>query len=270
MGITLFTSVHGCRLRLGPDAAQGRGTPCGVSVRLPCCCCSAPCLIAPSRFGYLSSPIPADASLEAQADAYACLLDALHIRRVSVVAISAGGPSGLVFASRHPERTKALIMISAVSYTEPRAAEGRVQQESAINRVVGSDPVYWLFAKALPVEVLGLVGVPKAVYQAAAPQDQALARRLLDEMLPMSRRMPGVLLDQSRDMPRDYPLNVRAPVLVVHARDDTLVPMSHGEHSAARVAGAQLLLLEKGGHFLLGAWQQARAAVAAFLGGLPA
>ncbi|MGD9146152.1 MAG: alpha/beta fold hydrolase, partial [Anaerolineae bacterium] len=50
-------------------------------------------VIAPSRFGYLDSPIPEDSSLEAQADAYACLLDALEIDRVIVVAFSAGGPS---------------------------------------------------------------------------------------------------------------------------------------------------------------------------------
>ncbi len=30
--------------------------------------------IAPSRFGYLKSPVPEDSSLEAQADAFACLL----------------------------------------------------------------------------------------------------------------------------------------------------------------------------------------------------
>ncbi|HXV40776.1 MAG TPA: hypothetical protein VD701_07435, partial [Steroidobacteraceae bacterium] len=33
-------------------------------------------VIAVSRFGYLRTPLPADASAEAQADAHACLLDA--------------------------------------------------------------------------------------------------------------------------------------------------------------------------------------------------
>jgi 2-hydroxy-6-oxonona-2,4-dienedioate hydrolase len=36
-------------------------------------------VIAMSRFGYLRTPRPADASPEAQADAHACLLDALGI-----------------------------------------------------------------------------------------------------------------------------------------------------------------------------------------------
>ena len=45
-------------------------------------------VIAPSRFGYLRTPFPADASPMAQADAHACLLDALKLERVAVVAAS--------------------------------------------------------------------------------------------------------------------------------------------------------------------------------------
>ena len=61
-------------------------------------------VIAMSRFGYLRTPLPADASAAAQADAHACLLDALGIRRAAIVGASAGAPSSLQFALRHPER----------------------------------------------------------------------------------------------------------------------------------------------------------------------
>src|SRR5262249_50946821 len=50
-------------------------------------------VIAMSRFGYLQTPLPLDASPVAQADAYVCLLDALGIQRVAVVGASAGAPS---------------------------------------------------------------------------------------------------------------------------------------------------------------------------------
>lgn len=42
--------------------------------------------IAMSRFGYLGTPLPADASPEAQADAHACLLDALGVERAAIAA----------------------------------------------------------------------------------------------------------------------------------------------------------------------------------------
>ena len=75
--------------------------------------------IAPSRFGYVRSSIPENGSPAAQADAYAALLDTLGVERVGVVAFSDGGPSGLQFALRHPERCEALVMISAKSQTPP-------------------------------------------------------------------------------------------------------------------------------------------------------
>jgi pimeloyl-ACP methyl ester carboxylesterase len=47
-------------------------------------------VIVPSRFGYLRSPMPADASHAAQAEALAALLDALQVPRAVVMAVSAG------------------------------------------------------------------------------------------------------------------------------------------------------------------------------------
>jgi 2-hydroxy-6-oxonona-2,4-dienedioate hydrolase len=41
-------------------------------------------VIAPSRFGYLRTPVRKDASAAAQADAHACLLDALKLDKVAV------------------------------------------------------------------------------------------------------------------------------------------------------------------------------------------
>ncbi len=80
-------------------------------------------LIAPSRFGYLGTPIPEDNSLEAQADALVSLLDHLAVERVAVVAVSAGGPAALYFSLRHPERTAGQVMANAISYTIPPKEE---------------------------------------------------------------------------------------------------------------------------------------------------
>jgi len=50
-------------------------------------------IIAPSRFGYLRTPIPRDASPAMQADAHAALLSHLHIPMAVVVGVSAGARS---------------------------------------------------------------------------------------------------------------------------------------------------------------------------------
>jgi pimeloyl-ACP methyl ester carboxylesterase len=69
-------------------------------------------VIAPSRFGYLRTSLPAEATPEDQADAYACLLDALNIERAALLTTSAGATSALQFALRHPQRLSALVLHS--------------------------------------------------------------------------------------------------------------------------------------------------------------
>ena len=68
-------------------------------------------VIAPSRFGYLGSSMPPNATPAAQADAFAALLDALDIRQIDVVALSAGATSALQLAVRHPEMVKHLAVL---------------------------------------------------------------------------------------------------------------------------------------------------------------
>ena len=69
-------------------------------------------IIAPSRFDYLSSAPPMNsATVSDQADAYKCLLDELHVVKVDAVfGVSAGTPSALKFAYKHPNYTSSLIL----------------------------------------------------------------------------------------------------------------------------------------------------------------
>ena len=70
----------------------------------------------PCRGSAIGTPLPADASAEAQADAHACLLDALGIERAAIVGGSAGAPSAMQFALRHPDRTAALVLLVPAAY----------------------------------------------------------------------------------------------------------------------------------------------------------
>jgi len=73
-------------------------------------------VIAMSRFGYLRTPMPADASAATQADAHVCLLDALGIEHAAVMGGSAGAPSALQMAIRHPDRVTALVLLVPLTY----------------------------------------------------------------------------------------------------------------------------------------------------------
>lgn len=88
-------------------------------------------VVAVPRFGYHDTPLPADASPAAQADAYACLLDALGIRRAAVLGASAGALSTMQMAIRHPQRVAALILLVPITY-RPAVAEAPMQPPSAL------------------------------------------------------------------------------------------------------------------------------------------
>ncbi len=78
--------------------------------------------ISVSRFGYLRSTMPEDASTVAQAEAFADLLDAMGIDRVAILAMSGGVPPSLQFALTFPERTAGLVLLSSAPFT-PLTAE---------------------------------------------------------------------------------------------------------------------------------------------------
>src|SRR5437763_205181 len=59
-------------------------------------------VIVMSRFGYLRTPAPPHPSIALQADAHACLLDALGVSSAPVLGASAGAPSGRECALRAP------------------------------------------------------------------------------------------------------------------------------------------------------------------------
>src|SRR3954453_2145171 len=80
-------------------------------------------VIAPSRPGYLGTPLEGRESIDDQADLHAALLEALGHERAGVVCWSGGGPSSYRLAVRHPERVNAIVSLTAVSQRYPNAKQ---------------------------------------------------------------------------------------------------------------------------------------------------
>ena len=74
-------------------------------------------LLAPSRAGYLRTPLTTCATPAETADALVALLDVFGVSRAAVIGISGGGPTALQVAIRHPDRVSALVMVAAISRT---------------------------------------------------------------------------------------------------------------------------------------------------------
>jgi 2-hydroxy-6-oxonona-2,4-dienedioate hydrolase len=224
-------------------------------------------LILPSRFGYLGSALPPEAGWEAQADAYAHLLDRLGIQQVAVVAMSQGGASALLFALRHPQRVSALACVSCGVRPVPLAAQAGADRLGRwLAWIYQRDARYWVLARFGRRWLLGLMGADAAVIAAMDATQRAQVDALVDSMHPASRRAAGVRLDHHVPLPGERIAGVRAPTLFVHARDDLLQLFDNAAYGAATVPGARLLAFDQGGHLLLVVEQAAvRQAVAAHL-----
>jgi pimeloyl-ACP methyl ester carboxylesterase len=114
-------------------------------------------VIAPSRFGYLGSSIPVDATPEHQADAFVTLLDALHIDQIDVIGESAGMTAALQLALRHPERVKHLAVLVGNLPGSPTA----VVQPSAAKLFNRQLPLWALRTVAPSMMIRVVAGVPK-------------------------------------------------------------------------------------------------------------
>ena len=204
--------------------------------------------IAPSRFGFLGSPVPDDATSSLQADAYACLLDALGIDRVGVVGVSMGGPSSLLFALHYPQRTKSLVLISAASHAIPP----RPAIVATVFKVFLNDFVYWSMVKLSPSGLLVALGVPLEVQEQLSSEEVAQLNGFLESIEPMGARRNGQLLEQQMsEYDAEQITKIQAPTLVMHAPDDTLISIEQGEFTAKNIPGAQFVTMEKGGHLAL-------------------
>ena len=226
-------------------------------------------VIAVSRFGYLRTPRPPDASPEAQADAHVCVLDALGIERAAVLGLSAGGPSALQTAIRHPQRVDALVLVvplvrkpEVVADSAPPVSDAK---DAWLLRLLGSDFLYWSALRLAPDLLLRhLFATPPALLQAADARERAQVQALAAHVLPVSARAAG-LRDDTRLGKRlpPYPLeSIRAPTLLISARDDGFGTYANAQYAASRIAQARFVGYEQGGHLLVGHGEQTIATIA--------
>jgi 2-hydroxy-6-oxonona-2,4-dienedioate hydrolase len=222
-----------------------------------------------SRFGYLRTPLPADASPAAQADAHACLLDALGIERAAILGVSAGAPSSMQFALRHPQRAQALVLLVPLAWApgpaEPMPAVTRFMLEKAVR----SDLLYWTLLNAAPSLVAKTVLATRPeVLEAASAPEQARAHAVMQHLMPLRERRQGLLNDWAvgGSIAR-YPLErIAAPTLVISLEDDLYGTFESARYTAVHIPGARFVGYRSGGHAWIGHHDEILAELAAFLG----
>ncbi len=181
-------------------------------------------VISPSRFGYLRTPLPADASPMAQADAHACLLDALNIDRAAVLAASAGSPSAM-------------------------------QLCPLLKATMRSDFLFWVTTRLPDAVVLKtFLGTPVEDFKQASPRDQAETLALIRKVLPIEPRSAGMWNDSviNGSVPRYDLERITARALLIAAQDDLYKTHMYAQYSSEHMRNARLVSYATGGHILIG------------------
>ena len=229
-------------------------------------------VIAVSRFGYLGTPLPADASARAQARAHACLLDALGIREAAVLGMSAGAPSAMQFAALHPERTTHLVLLVPAAFV-PRldgslAMEHPREVPFLFDSALRSDFLFWALIHAAPgLATRTILGTPTHVVEAAPAHERARVDRVMQLILPVAPRRDGLVNDAvvTTRLERVALERIVAPTLVISARDDGYGTWEAARYSADQIPGARFVGYPAGGHLLVGHEQEEQRTIVAFL-----
>jgi pimeloyl-ACP methyl ester carboxylesterase len=162
-------------------------------------------------------------------------------------------------AIRHPDRVSALILVVPIAY-KPGTVTDSVppvsdEKDEWLLRLLGSDFLFWtaLHVARDPL-IRHVLATPPEQVAAASEAERARVNELAERILPVSRRAAG-LRDDTRlgKSLGPYALEtIRAPTLVVSARDDGFGTYAAAQYSASRIPGAKFIGLDNGGHLLVG------------------
>ena len=209
-------------------------------------------VIAPSRPGYLRTPLSSGRTAAEQADLYAALLDELKVERAIVYGVSGGGPSALQFALRHPDRTLGLILVVPYLVTDP----GYDYEKPSAIAMLGQDFSFWL-AVQLMNERLASWMMPRMMpgFDAHDETQMAQMREIGRGFVPSKLRSAGRSNDivQYRALGiESWPLETMSvPTLIMHGNADENAPYEGSAKAAARIANAELVTFSGGDHYII-------------------
>ena len=172
------------------------------------------------------------------------LLDALGIPAAHVVGASMGGMIAQTMAINHP--ASVLSLTSIMSTTGERSLPPARPEAAAVLVLPAPSDRAGNVERA--VHIFRTIGSPGFPFDEARVRD--LAARSYDRCFSpagAARQLVAILASGSR---RKVLAAVTIPTLVIHGRDDPLIPLEAGLDTARAVPGAELLVIDGMGHDL--------------------
>jgi pimeloyl-ACP methyl ester carboxylesterase/DNA-binding winged helix-turn-helix (wHTH) protein len=171
------------------------------------------------------------------------VFDAARVARAPVIGMSQGAAVATAYAARHPDRVSALILIGGCARGwRAKGHAGLARQFEALMVLMRKG---WGGRNAAFRQIFTTRFFPEAT------------RELADEFNELQRRTTSPdnaadLLSALGDIDiRSELPHVTAPTLVLHSREDAVVPMKDGVELASGIVGARFVPLDSGNHVVL-------------------
>ena len=122
-------------------------------------------------------------------------------------------------------------------------------------QLIASDFVFWAALHVARGQVIKYVlATPPELVSAASPQEQARVNAMLNHILPVSLRKAGLAGDSvlGKSLGPAALDKVRAPTLIISARDDGYGTYASAQYTASQITGARFIGFEQGGHVWVG------------------
>jgi pimeloyl-ACP methyl ester carboxylesterase/DNA-binding CsgD family transcriptional regulator len=210
----------------------------------------------------LSDRAPETMSLDAWVDDLDAVAHAYGLTRFPLLGMSQGGAIALAYAARRPEKVSRLVLFGAYGRGMRRRAISAQQREEA-------DTLVKLIR-------LGWGRDNPAFRQVFTSQFIPDGTREQHQWFNDLERLSATPETAARIVETLYDIDVtaeagkvRAPALVIHAREDARVPFEEGRHLATLIPGARFVPLDSRNHVLLDtepAWRRFLDTFRAFMG----
>jgi pimeloyl-ACP methyl ester carboxylesterase len=176
--------------------------------------------------------------LEERMDDVLAVMDAVGSEHAALFGYSEGGSMSSLFAATHPERTQALIICGGYArklYTEDYPW-GMSEEEH--NALIETYPSKWG----------GPVGIEKIAHSMTNdPRYRAWWAKFLRSSASITTATLISRANKDVDIRHILP-SVQVPTLILHARDDPMVPVENGHYLAKQIPGASLVELDTPDH----------------------
>jgi pimeloyl-ACP methyl ester carboxylesterase/DNA-binding CsgD family transcriptional regulator len=189
------------------------------------------------------------------------VVEACELKRFTLVGITGGGPSSVIYATRHPERVSHLVLYGTF-------LRGRIARSTTSEEKEETETLLRLIELGWGRDDASFRQLYSSQFIPDATADQFRSfNELLRKSASPANAAKLIRASHAEDLTHIAP-QVRCPTLVLHPRDGTRVPFEQGRALAAAIPNARFVPLDSRNHLLLEqepAWRTLLAELDAFL-----